>query len=66
MADEIEVTILPDGNIKTETPGKISGANHRTAETFFQDLARAGQSERKRKSHGHQHTHATSEKEASH
>lgn len=40
--DEIEVTILPDGAIKIETPGEISAANHASADQLLAALSAAG------------------------
>lgn len=37
--DELEIEILPDGRIKTTTPGSVSAANHSNAEAFFRFIA---------------------------
>ena len=58
MADEVEVTILPDGSIKIDSPGKISGANHTAAANLFRELAKAGRTSTKNSGKGrHEHTH---------
>lgn len=39
MADEIKISILPDGTIKIETD-KVSGPNHMGAEGFIREIFR--------------------------
>ncbi len=66
MADEIQIEILADGTIKSET-GKIAGTNHTAAEAFFKLLEEktGGKATRTRRgkatAHAHhqrqQHTH---------
>lgn len=60
MADELEVTILPDGSIKIDSPDKISAANHTAAGNLFRELAKAGRTTNKRSGKG-RHTHAHQE-----
>ena len=63
MSDKMQISILPDGTIKTETD-PISAANHSSAEGFLAlvgNLA-GGPVSRKRKQgatqeHQHEHTH---------
>lgn len=61
--DVMDIEILADGLIKT-TSGKISPANHHTAEDFLQFVAQLTGGETKRvkrgraHEHGHQHHHA--------
>ena len=40
--DKIEIEVLQNGMIKTTVPGKISPANHASAEQFLLNIARAG------------------------
>lgn len=57
--DNINITILDDGTIKTETD-KISGPNHSNAENFLSNMAKlaGGEVQRRRKGAGeHTHTH---------
>jgi len=67
MADQVKITILPDGTIKSET-NRISAANHLSAEQFMRESARlaGGKVEAKHKhgtlglhshEHGHDHLH---------
>ena len=39
MADEIKISVLPDGTIKIETD-KVSAANHTNAEGFIREIFR--------------------------
>lgn len=57
MADEMKITVLPDGSLKIET-GRVSAANHMSAEGFIREASRllGGKVERKAK-HGHTHSH---------
>lgn len=57
MADEMIITVLPDGSLKIET-GKVSAANHMSAEGFIREASRlmGGKVERKSK-HAHHHHH---------
>lgn len=58
--DEMEITILEDGTIRTVT-SKISAANHAGADQFLKDMERlAGgtTSVQKRHTHGQTHNHA--------
>lgn len=60
MADDIlDVTILPDGTIKTESPGQISPANHSNADRFLKLISELTGSvpEKKKLKQGHTHTH---------
>lgn len=54
--DEMRITILDDGTIKTET-NPISPANHASAEAFMNDIARltGGATNRVRRGHTHSH-----------
>lgn len=58
---EIDVTILDDGTVKSET-GDMSGALHQTADNFLKELARlmgGAVAETKAKhAHTHSHTHS--------
>jgi hypothetical protein len=54
--DDIKVTIMPDGTIKTET-GKVSGPNHSTAEKLLLDIQKAAGGKTKQLSMGHKHHH---------
>jgi len=56
--DKLNVTILDDGSVKVETDA-VSAANHRNAEQFLLELARAcgGKTERRQRQ-GHTHTQA--------
>lgn len=56
--DELHITILPDGTIKTTT-GQFSPANHQSAEQFLADVARltGGAVARQRQPHAHTHQH---------
>lgn len=64
MADVIDVFILPDGRMKTQT-GEVSAANHMLAEKLFRELAMLSGGESKREAnkkeghshHGHTHSH---------
>lgn len=67
MPDEIKITILQDGTIKSET-SRISAANHLSAEAFMRESAKlaGGKVETKHKHgtlglhhhhHGHEHDH---------
>jgi hypothetical protein len=59
MGDIINITILEDGTIKSETD-LISQANHSSADKFFSFLRGLLGGEEKRKAkHGHVHTHGT-------
>lgn len=66
--DTITVAILPDGSIKTEAAGQISGANHSAAEALFRGIAElAGgphRRERSTQAHSHTHTHAPAQAKA--
>lgn len=59
--DNIKITILEDGTIKTETD-KVSAPNHSNAENFLSNMAKmaGGETKRRRRgaaeAHGH-HTH---------
>ncbi|MET0742987.1 MAG: hypothetical protein ABWY78_06415 [Microvirga sp.] len=55
--DEMKITILEDGTIRTET-NPISPVNHQSAEDFMQQVRAltGGAVTRQRK--GHHHTHA--------
>lgn len=56
--DKMEITILEDGTIKVET-GRISGANHMSAETFLAQTIKeaGGVHERKSRPGAHHHHH---------
>lgn len=53
MADTMDIEILPDGTIKVTT-GRISMANHMTAEALLRNLAQAAGGAQDRK-----HRHGT-------
>lgn len=59
--DTIDISILPDGTIKSDINGHISPANHSGAEAFFRLLneltGSKGQRTRKSQTHVHQHGH---------
>jgi hypothetical protein len=56
--DQIKITILEDGTIRTDNDA-ISGPNHASAEQFMRDVVKltAGdvKVEQKRKTHSHAH-----------
>ena len=55
--DELEITILDDGTIRTTTP-KVSAANHSNAAAFLKLLATyTGGTTEIKKREGHTHTH---------
>lgn len=56
--DEVEITILPDGTIRSEN-GKISAPNHSSCSQFFNLLGElsGGKVERLKKQPGHVHVH---------
>jgi hypothetical protein len=56
--DTLEITILEDGTIKTET-SPISPANHQNAEDFMRDMAvlAGGAVTRAKRPGAHVHTH---------
>lgn len=58
MPDNMKISILPDGTIKTETD-PISGPNHQNAEGFLSTMAKlaGGDVKRDPKGSGHHHHH---------
>lgn len=57
MSDNIIITILEDGTIRTETD-RVSLANHQSAENFINEMERMAGGKRTVKSKGgHTHTH---------
>lgn len=56
--DELIITILEDGTIRTET-SSFSPANHQSAEEFLGEMARlaGGATQRTKRPHTHTHTH---------
>ena len=56
--DQMTITILPDGTIKTETD-PISPQNHSSAEAFMKDVQTltGGAASRQRRGHKHSHGH---------
>lgn len=56
--DELIITILEDGTIKTET-SSFSPANHQSAEQFLGSVAQlaGGATTRNKRPHSHAHTH---------
>lgn len=60
--DVLNIRILEDGTIRTETVGHVTPANHQSAEAFLADVARqtGGQVTRNKRpnsAHSHHHTH---------
>lgn len=66
--DSIDVTILPDGTIRSEVNGTISPANHSNAEAWFRllDELTGTKGKRTRRSHTHVHTHEHDHEQAGH
>lgn len=60
--DEIHIEVLPDGRIRTSTPGSISPANHSNSENFFRYIASLTDDNHSRtklkQTHSHQHEQA--------
>ena len=56
--DELHITILEDGTIKSETTS-FSPANHQSAEEFLGEVSRlaGGATQRTKRPHAHTHTH---------
>jgi hypothetical protein len=61
MSDVLNITILSDGTIKSETVGHVSAPNHQSAEAFLKEVSRlaGGEVTRQKRghTHGHQHQH---------
>lgn len=55
MADTLNVTILPDGTIRTEVIGHVSAPNHARAEAFLGEVLRLAGGEVQRTKRGHAH-----------
>jgi hypothetical protein len=66
MKDNIIITVLEDGTIKSETD-RVSQPNHMSAEAFLRDVGRlAGGTVEKKHKHGHTHHHHEQGQEAQH
>lgn len=56
MNDELQITILEDGTIRTES-GTFSPANHQSAEEFLGEVTRQAGGAMQRTKRPHKHTH---------
>lgn len=57
--DTLNVTILPDGTIRTEVIGHVTAPNHARAEAFLAEVTRlsGGEVQRTKRGHAHHHHH---------
>lgn len=61
--DKLNINILEDGTIRTETVGHVSAPNHQSAEAFLREVGRltGGEVTRQKRGHGHHHHHQHAE-----